>query len=407
MDVKVPPGFRFEPTHEELISDYLNHWITGRPIEELHGIVVKADVYGTDPATLTQAHEEYAHVGKTTKAWYFLSVAKRKGNKRGNAGRNNRCIDGDLGNWHNSQRRKAVHGFGERQAFEYRTGEHNKDKTEWLMEELMSNLPAAITDEGTMVICKVYKSPRKNKGDENVVGKKRLRLGQQHESAADETSDQAATASTEFYCPTTTYTSGHASNAVNYNDYSADFATIKPEDYDNNNYDNFAINTQAADYDAGCYNDFLINTDMAEPAYDAGYYGDFPMNTGATEPGYDAGYYGEAGIGVGAEMVPLAMQSSNGEMTYFVANQMYGQGNGVTSIEEARQESEMPLAIQDSNGENTNFAPMYGHDHGVGGSNEMRRESRVEDDPSMDAFLDSLFADVGKDDPNPNPDGHP
>uniref|UniRef100_A0A0D9XNX6 NAC domain-containing protein n=1 Tax=Leersia perrieri TaxID=77586 RepID=A0A0D9XNX6_9ORYZ len=395
MDVKVPPGFRFEPTHEELISDYLNHWITGRPIEELHGIVVKADVYGTDPGTLTQAHEEYAHVGKTTKAWYFLSVAKWKGNKRGNAGRNNRCIDGDLGNWHNSQRRKAVHGFGERQAFEYRTGEHNKDKTEWLMEELMSNLPAAITDEGTMVICKVYKSPRKNKGDENVVGKKRLRLGQQHESAADETSDQAATALTEFYCPTTTHTSGDASNNVNYNDYSADFATIKPEDYDNNNYGNgngnFANNTQAAEpsYDADCYNDFLMNTDMAES-------------------GYDAGYYGEAGIGAGAEMVPLAMQSSNGEMTYFVVDTMYGQGNGVISNEEARQESEMPLAIQDSNGENTNFAPMYGHDHGVGGSNEeMRQESRVEDDPSMDAFLDSLFADVGNDNPNPNLDGHP
>uniref|UniRef100_A0A0E0BNN5 NAC domain-containing protein n=1 Tax=Oryza glumipatula TaxID=40148 RepID=A0A0E0BNN5_9ORYZ len=42
-DVTVPSGYFFVPKPEQLIRDYLNHWITGRPIEELRDIVREAD----------------------------------------------------------------------------------------------------------------------------------------------------------------------------------------------------------------------------------------------------------------------------------------------------------------------------------------------------------------------------
>jgi hypothetical protein len=78
--VTVPSGYFFVPKPEQLIRDYLNHWITGRPSEELRDIVREADVYGSDPATLTEAHSAYGHDGKS---WYFLTVAKWKGGRGG------------------------------------------------------------------------------------------------------------------------------------------------------------------------------------------------------------------------------------------------------------------------------------------------------------------------------------
>ncbi|KAL5225904.1 hypothetical protein ABZP36_012543 [Zizania latifolia] len=153
---EVPPGYHFTPTPEELVHHYLNPWITGQPLGELEKIVRHADVYGSEPGRLTEEHRRFGHDGH----WYFFSVAKWKGTCRGAGARFNRCVK-DGGTWHNSQRRRPVDGCGDgcsRLCFEYRDADNGK--TDWLMEELTSNLPEAIGADGVKVICKVYLTPR-------------------------------------------------------------------------------------------------------------------------------------------------------------------------------------------------------------------------------------------------------
>lgn len=342
-DVTVPSGYFFVPKPEQLIRDYLNHWITGRPIEELRDIVREADVYGSDPATLTEAHRAYGHDGKS---WYFLTVAKWKGGRggAGTAGRLNRCVEGG-GTWHNSQRRRVIEGYGDRQAFEYRAP--GNKKTDWLMEEIASNLPAAITDEGIMVICKVYLSPRakeatadeEERQETNVVpGPKRLREAEAtgYDAPAPETPQpdvgcsysgggetSQATASMDYCCSTTTHTADDTANAAAY--YYGDVDAIKPDAYDGGDY----------------------------------------------------------GIGINAD----------GELV------LCGNGHGGIGTQ-----GQMPLAMQNTNGEMTLFSPMNGY--GVGFNEEVRQEPQVGGEVEMNDFFNDLFVDFdGAGDLNPNPNG--
>ncbi|EAZ17383.1 hypothetical protein OsJ_32907 [Oryza sativa Japonica Group] len=308
-DVTVPSGYFFVPKPEQLIRDYLNHWITGRPSEELRDIVREADVYGSDPATLTEAHSAYGHDGKS---WYFLT------------------------------RRRVIEGYGDRQAFEYRAP--GNKKTDWLMEEIASNLPAAITDEGIMVICKVYLSPRAKEATANeeerqetnvVPGPKRLReaeatgydapappqpdVGYSY-SGGGETSQ--ATASMDYCCSTTTHTADDTANAAYYH---GDADAIKPDAYDGGDY----------------------------------------------------------GIGFNAD----------GELV------LCGNGHGGIGTQ-----GQTPLAMQNTNGEMTLFSPMNGY--GVGFNEEVRQEPQVEGEVEMDNFFNDLFVDFdGAGDLNPNPNG--
>ncbi|KAL5204471.1 hypothetical protein ABZP36_009342 [Zizania latifolia] len=142
---EVPPGYHFTPTPEELVHFYLNRWITGQPLGELENIVRHADVYTSEPTKLMEEHMRFGHAG----TWYFFSVAKWKGTCKGTGGR------------FNHRRRRPVDGCGDgcgRLGFEYRDA--NNGKTDWLMEELTSNLPEATSNEGVKVICKVYLTPR-------------------------------------------------------------------------------------------------------------------------------------------------------------------------------------------------------------------------------------------------------
>nr|ABA91403.1 hypothetical protein LOC_Os11g04470 [Oryza sativa Japonica Group] len=335
-DVTVPSGYFFVPKPEQLIRDYLNHWITGRPSEELRDIVREADVYGSDPATLTEAHSAYGHDGKswrekTTGASQqnIFTISRRGGFEGG-------------GTWHNSQRRRVIEGYGDRQAFEYRAP--GNKKTDWLMEEIASNLPAAITDEGIMVICKVYLSPRAKEATANeeerqetnvVPGPKRLReaeatgydapappqpdVGYSY-SGGGETSQ--ATASMDYCCSTTTHTADDTANAAYYH---GDADAIKPDAYDGGDY----------------------------------------------------------GIGFNAD----------GELV------LCGNGHGGIGTQ-----GQTPLAMQNTNGEMTLFSPMNGY--GVGFNEEVRQEPQVEGEVEMDNFFNDLFVDFdGAGDLNPNPNG--
>ncbi|KAF7033912.1 hypothetical protein CFC21_044978 [Triticum aestivum] len=115
-----PPGFRFTPTQEELILYYLDPWVADpgkTPDGERLGIVCVADVYGEDPAALTSRHWRFGHDDGN---WYFLCVARWKGNRAG--GRASRTVQGG-GTWHGSGKRVAVAGAGHRVHQTTRTAE--------------------------------------------------------------------------------------------------------------------------------------------------------------------------------------------------------------------------------------------------------------------------------------------
>nr|CAB3459308.1 unnamed protein product [Digitaria exilis] len=154
----VLPGYRFKPKARELIQFYLNPWVTSSPTSqappfgEAERIVCAADVYSTDPGTLTST---LRHFGHDDGNWYFLCVARWKD---GNVGtRMSRAVNGG-GTWHGSGKRIAVPRHGYRQTFEYRHA--GGGKSAWLMEEFGTNLPEATGDDGIKVICRVHRTQR-------------------------------------------------------------------------------------------------------------------------------------------------------------------------------------------------------------------------------------------------------
>ncbi|KAF8664660.1 hypothetical protein HU200_054369 [Digitaria exilis] len=154
----VLPGYRFKPKARELIHHYLNPWVTRSPTSqappfgEAERIVCAADVYSTDPGTLTS---RLSHFGHDDGNWYFLCVARWKD---GNVGtRMSRAVSGG-GTWHGSGKRIAVPRHGYRQTFEYRHS--GGGKSAWLMEEFGTNLPEATGDDGVKVICRVHRTPK-------------------------------------------------------------------------------------------------------------------------------------------------------------------------------------------------------------------------------------------------------
>ncbi|KAF8707147.1 hypothetical protein HU200_030388 [Digitaria exilis] len=154
----VLPGYRFKPKARELIHHYLNPWVTRSPTSqappfgEAERIVCAADVYSTDPGTLTS---RLSHFGHDDGNWYFLCVARWKD---GNVGtRMSRAVSGG-GTWHGSGKRIAVPRHGYRQTFEYRHA--GGGKSAWLMEEFGTNLPEATGDDGVKVICRVHRTPK-------------------------------------------------------------------------------------------------------------------------------------------------------------------------------------------------------------------------------------------------------
>ncbi|GJN13844.1 hypothetical protein PR202_gb00592 [Eleusine coracana subsp. coracana] len=87
---RVPTGYRFTPTPEELIRFYLNPWVTTNHLFPANlfppGIVCFADIYSADPDKITSQFPDHGHDG----AWYFMCVARWKGGKAGT--RMSRCV---------------------------------------------------------------------------------------------------------------------------------------------------------------------------------------------------------------------------------------------------------------------------------------------------------------------------
>ncbi|KAB2041398.1 hypothetical protein ERO13_D02G126800v2 [Gossypium hirsutum] len=157
----LPPGFRFHPTDEELITFYLKNQAKSKPCPV--SIIPEVDIYKFDPWQLP----DKAEFGE--KEWYFFSPRDRK---YPNGVRPNRATVS--GYWKATGTDKAIYSgskyVGVKKALVFYKGKPPKGlKTDWIMHEYrLNDSRKQITKQnGSMrlddwVLCRIYK--KKNSG---------------------------------------------------------------------------------------------------------------------------------------------------------------------------------------------------------------------------------------------------
>ncbi|KAL8140894.1 hypothetical protein V2J09_006915 [Rumex salicifolius] len=143
-----PPGFRFYPTEEELLSFYLRHMLDGtRP--ELNRVIPIVDIYAVEPWDLPRMAGE--RCSKETEQWFFF-VPQQEREMRG--GKPNRTTmtgywkaTGSEGNVYSSSQKRII-GVKKTMVF-YRGRAPTGRKTKWKMNEYKS-----LRHE--MSVCRVY-----------------------------------------------------------------------------------------------------------------------------------------------------------------------------------------------------------------------------------------------------------
>jgi hypothetical protein len=157
--------FHSQPSDLELVKSYLRPWVDSGL--KAGAFIHVADVYAADPAKLSQDFAP-AVAQDGERAWYFLTPLRRK-SERGK--RKARTVAIGEGWWHNEAKSKPVvdgldgrRCVGYRQSFSFMKKEGiRRTRTGWLMLEL--RLGAEGDQEeggsaGSLVLCKVYRSPR-------------------------------------------------------------------------------------------------------------------------------------------------------------------------------------------------------------------------------------------------------
>ncbi|CAN0908602.1 NAC domain-containing protein 7 [Linum grandiflorum] len=155
---KVPPGFRFHPTDEELVDYYLRKKIASKRIDL--DVIKEVDLYGIEPWDL-QADEQ--------SEWYFFS---HKDKKYPTGTRTNRATK--FGFWKATGRDKSIYcrqclvGMRKTLVF-YKGRAPNGQKSDWIMHEYRletneNGAPQAKTflcrlwmQEEGWVVCRVFK----------------------------------------------------------------------------------------------------------------------------------------------------------------------------------------------------------------------------------------------------------
>jgi len=127
----LPPGFRFHPTDEELISCYLkgklNHGLKAAELE----VIPEVDLYKCEPWDLP----EKSFLPNTDMEWYFFSPRDRK---YPNGSRTNRATE--AGYWKATGRDRKVYsrasttGIKKTLVF-YRGRAPQGERTDWVMHE--------------------------------------------------------------------------------------------------------------------------------------------------------------------------------------------------------------------------------------------------------------------------------
>ncbi|CAM6036907.1 unnamed protein product [Sphagnum compactum] len=126
---RVPPGFRFHPTDEELVAYYLKRKVSGRALES--GVIAVVDLYKCEPWDLP----DKSCIGGNDQEWYFFSPRDRK---YLNGSRTNRATE--AGYWKATGKDRVVQtgsrniGMKKTLVF-YRGRAPSGERTDWVMHE--------------------------------------------------------------------------------------------------------------------------------------------------------------------------------------------------------------------------------------------------------------------------------
>lgn len=155
---KLPPGFRFEPTDEEIVFQYLSRKTFSHPLPAL--LIPEFDVFGFDPWELPGK-------GDREKDMYFF-CNKEGGRKMGRAT--------DSGFWRETgsskriicSNRVPIVGIKKSFVFHRRTKHHRAVRTNWIMHEYyitfsenpQSQNQSSLIRIGKWTLCRVFMKKR-------------------------------------------------------------------------------------------------------------------------------------------------------------------------------------------------------------------------------------------------------
>ncbi|KAJ3707773.1 hypothetical protein LUZ61_011478 [Rhynchospora tenuis] len=150
----LPPGFRFHPTDEELVSYYLKRKVTGKPIRFM--AVSEVEIYKFAPWDLP----EMSCLRTKDLEWYFFCPRDKK---YPNGSRANRSTE--IGYWKTTGKDRSIlhdsRHVGMKKSLIFHTGKPPKgDRTDWVMYEYRladDQLAASGVAQDAFVICKIFK----------------------------------------------------------------------------------------------------------------------------------------------------------------------------------------------------------------------------------------------------------
>ncbi|KAJ9184517.1 hypothetical protein P3X46_004232 [Hevea brasiliensis] len=169
MEDLLPPGFRFYPTEEELLSFYLHHKLEGKR-EDLKQVMDRVipvlDIYDFNPWDLPQLCGDYCHGDQ--EQWFFF-IPRQEREVHG--GRPNRLTD--TGYWKSTGSPCVVYSSNnrcigvKRTMVFYKGRVPNGRKTEWKMNEykaiqgeVSSSASAHPVLKQEFYLCRVYKKAK-------------------------------------------------------------------------------------------------------------------------------------------------------------------------------------------------------------------------------------------------------
>lgn len=146
----LPPGFRFHPTDEELVSYYLKRKVSGRRIE--FEAIGDLDLYKFEPWDLP----ELSRLQTKDLEWYFFCPRDRK---YPNGSRTNRATES--GYWKATGKDRAVSSrsasVGMKKTLVYYKGRAPKgERTNWVMHEYRLDDAECDHSENAYVLCRIY-----------------------------------------------------------------------------------------------------------------------------------------------------------------------------------------------------------------------------------------------------------
>lgn len=150
---RLPPGFRFHPTDEELVSYYLKRKVMGKPLR--FTAVSEVELYKFAPWDLP----DQSCFRTKDREWYFFCPRDKKYPKGLRANRST-----EIGYWKTTGKdRNILHGscvVGMKKSLIFHTGKPPKgDRTDWVMYEYRltdDRLAASGVAQDAFVLCKIF-----------------------------------------------------------------------------------------------------------------------------------------------------------------------------------------------------------------------------------------------------------